>query len=90
MFSKVFCCDYILLQIGANFLIFFSIFGLFLNLCTVCSRIVHRFAETQVQNIAETQVQNILEFPQKAVVEAEGCPITLFEMDATHELDLEE
>lgn len=33
---------------------------------------------------------NFLEFPQKAVVEAEGCPITLFEMDATHELDLEE
>ena len=32
----------------------------------------------------------LLEFPQKAVVEAEGCPITLFEMDATHELDLEE
>ena len=32
----------------------------------------------------------MLEFPQKAVVEAEGCPITLFEMDATHELDHKE
>ena len=37
-----------------------------------------------------TGVQDTLEFPQKAVVEAEGCPITLFEMDATHEPDLEE
>ena len=41
-------------------------------------------------NLNYPTIQSYLEFPQKAVVEAEGCPITLFEMDATHELDLEE
>jgi hypothetical protein len=29
----------------------------------------------------------ILEFPRKAVVETKDCPITLFVMDATHEIE---
>ena len=81
MFSKVFCRDYILLQIGANFLIFFSKSRTFLTY----AHLVHALCI-----ILRKLKYTVLEFPQKAVVEAEGCPITLFARDVTHELDLEE